>query len=66
MKNVLKHVLYIAGGLACVAAGVIIPPAAPVLGTLAAKLLIAGGGSLALALVSPENVKAAVMAARKK
>lgn len=58
MKNFLKHVgLVIAGG-ACVVAGIFFPPAAPVLGVLGTKLLLAGGGTAALALASPEKLKA--------
>lgn len=66
MKNFIKHVGLVIGGAACVVAGIFFPPAAPVLGVLGTKLLLAGGGTLALTLASPENLKAGFAAATKR
>lgn len=61
MKSILKHVGLLAVGVGCIVGGIFFAPAAPVLGTLGTKFLLAGGGTLALAAFSPTIVKNAAL-----
>jgi hypothetical protein len=57
MKHWLKHLGLIVAGGACIVVGVLVPPAAPFLGVIGTKLLLAGGGITALAFAQPlQNV----------
>jgi len=62
MKKFLKQAGLFLGGAGCVVVSVLFPPAAPFLGPIATKLLIAGAGVTALAAVSPQHVKDGIQA----
>lgn len=64
MPNWLKHAGLIVGGAACIVVSVFFPPAAPVLGPVGTKLVLAGGGVTALALA--EKLPSVIQAATKK
>lgn len=65
MKAFLKHAGLIVLGLGAVAVAVLVPPVAPFLGPIATKLILAGGGSLALAAASPTVIANALAAVKK-
>lgn len=57
MKKFLKHAGLMALGFVAVGIAVLVPPVAPFLGPLGTKLILAGGGSLALATASADVIK---------